>query len=172
MLLDSGATGSCVNKSFVEKHSLMIKKLPIKILIYNANGTLNNNRSVEGFTEVRMTIGDHLERIELAVTNLGSSDIFLGLEWLRLHNPDIDWTLSLLSFNRCPDRCGYRPWWSSPEEGEVLNRLNEGDQIFLFDWEGYIHKDGHIRLMGSPTDKYVNDFPEVFKKQGFDSLLE
>ena len=55
-LLDSGATGSCVNKSFVEKHSLMVKKLPIKILIYNANGTLNNNGSVEGFTEVRMTI--------------------------------------------------------------------------------------------------------------------
>ena len=58
------------------------------------------------------------------------------------------------------------------EEGEVLNQLNEGDQIFLFDWEGYIHKDGHIRSTGSPTDKYINDFPEVFKKQGFDSLPE
>ena len=53
-----------------------------------------------------------------------------------------------------------------------MNRLNEGDRIFLFDWEGYIHKDGHIRSTGSPTDKYINDFPEVFKKQGFDSLPE
>ena len=88
---------------------------------------MNNNGSVEGFAEVRMTIGDHSERIELAVTNLGSSDIFLGLEWLHLHNPDIDWTSSLLSFNCCPDKCGYRPWWSLPEEGEVLNQLNEGD---------------------------------------------
>ena len=79
-LLDSGATGSCVNKSFVEKHNLTVKKLLIKIPIYNANGSLNNNGSVEGFTEVRMTIGDHSERIKLAVTNLGSSDIFLGLE--------------------------------------------------------------------------------------------
>ena len=102
-LLDSGATGSCVNKSFVEKHGLMIKKLPIKIPIYNANGTLNNNGSVEGFTEVRMTIGDHSERIELAITNLGSSDIFLCLKWLCLHNPDIDWSASLLSFNCCPE---------------------------------------------------------------------
>ena len=90
-LLDSGATGSCVNKSFVEKHGLMIEKLLIKIPIYNADGTLNNNGSVEGFTEVRMTIGDHSERIKLAITNLGSSDIFLGLKWLCLHNPDIDW---------------------------------------------------------------------------------
>ena len=126
-LLDSGATGSCVNKSFVEKHGLTIKKLPIKIPIYNADGSLNNNGSIEGFAEVRMTIGDHSERIELAITNLGSSDIFLGLEWLRLHNPDIDWTSLLLSFNHYPDTCGYRPWWSLPEEGEVLNRLNEGD---------------------------------------------
>ena len=64
-LLDSGATGSCVNKSFVEKHGLMVKKLPIKIPISNANGTLNNNGSVEGFTEVRMTIGDHLDLLSL-----------------------------------------------------------------------------------------------------------
>ena len=48
-LLDSGATGSCVNKSFVEKHGLMVKKLPIKIPIYNADGSLNNSGSVEGF---------------------------------------------------------------------------------------------------------------------------
>ena len=27
-------------------------------------------------------------------------------------------------------------------------------------------------MTGSPTDKYINDFPEVFKKQGFDSLPE
>ena len=119
-----------------------------------------------------MTIGDHSERIELAVTNLGSSNIFLSLEWLCLHNLDIDWSASLLSFNHCPDKCSYHPWWSSPEEGEVLNQLNEGDQVFFFDWEGYIHNDRHIRLMSTLTDKYINDFPEVFKKQGFDSLLE
>ena len=53
-----------------------------------------------------------------------------------------------------------------------MNQLNEGDQVFLFDWEGYIHNDRHIRSMSTPTDKYVSDFPEVFKKQGFESLLE
>ena len=135
-------------------------------------GTLNNNGSVEGFTEVRMTIGDHSERIKLAVTNLGSSNIFLSLEWLHLHNLDIDWTASLLSFNCCPDKCSYHPWWSLPEEGEALNWLNEEDWIFLFDWEGYINNHRYIRLMSTLTDKYINDFPEVFKKQGFDSLLE
>ena len=116
VLLDSGTTGSCVNKSFVEKHSLMIKKLPIKIPIYNADGTLNNNGSIEGFTEVRMTIGDHAERIELAVTNLHQTDIFLGLDWLRRHNPSIDWTESIVTFDRCPSDCGYHPFWLTPTQ--------------------------------------------------------
>ena len=37
-----------------------------------------------------MIVGDHAEWIELAVTNLGSTDIFLGLDWLHFHNPSID----------------------------------------------------------------------------------
>ena len=50
--------------------------------VYNTDGTLNADSSIEGFVEVRMTIGDHSEKIELAVTNLGKMDIFLGLDWL------------------------------------------------------------------------------------------
>ena len=133
---------------------------------------MNNNGSIEGFVEVRMTIGDHSERIELAVTNLGKVDIFLGLDWLRQHNPSIDWNNSSLEFDRCPGKCGYRPWWSSPEEASK-EHLEEGDRIFLFDWEGYINNTGHIRVVDTDaTPVYVNEFPEVFKKQGFDKLPE
>ena len=70
--------------------------------VYNADGTLNVGGSIEGFAEVRLVIGDHAEKIELAVTNLAKFDIFLGLDWLRLHNPNIDWTASTLTFDRCP----------------------------------------------------------------------
>jgi Retroviral aspartyl protease len=108
--------GSCINKDFVTQNKLAVQPLPIKMPVYNANSTLNANGSIEGFTEVQMIIGDHAEQIELAVTNLGKTDIFLGLDWLCFHNPSIDWTKSLIAFDRCPDKCGYHPWWSSPEE--------------------------------------------------------
>ena len=75
-------------------------------------------------------IGDHAERIEFGVTNLGTTNIFLGLDWLCHHNPNIDWSNSMLSFDCCPAKCSYVPWWYSPEEGEVLNRLNEDDCLF------------------------------------------
>ncbi len=89
-LLDSGATGSCVNKEFVEKNRLPIKELPVKLPVYNADGTLNEAGAIEGFVEVRMKIGNHAKKIELAVTNLGKTSIFLGLDWLQYHNPTIN----------------------------------------------------------------------------------
>ncbi|KAJ3897005.1 hypothetical protein F5879DRAFT_814302, partial [Lentinula edodes] len=52
----------------------------------------------------------------MAVTNLGKTDIFLGIDWLRYHNPSIDWKESTLTFERCPDKCGYLPHYESPED--------------------------------------------------------
>ena len=111
--------------------------------VYNADGTLNADRSIDGFIEARMTIGDHSEKIELAVTNLGSTDIFLGLDWLRHHNPTIDWSESTLLFDKCPPECGHMPWWINPESISI-NQLVEGDRLFIFDWEGYVNNVGHI----------------------------
>ena len=115
-------------------------------------------------------IRDHAERIDFRVTNLGNTNIFLGLDWLFHHNPNIDWSNSTLSFDHCPAKCGYVPWWYSPEEGEVLNRLDEDDCLFLFDWEGYVHDHGHIRTVKTKVNDYINDYPEVFNKKGFDEL--
>ena len=172
-LLDSGATGSCINREFVKKNHLTVRTLPIKMPVYNADGTLNADGSIEGFTEVRMIVGDHAERIELAVTNLGSTDIFLGLDWLRFHNPSIDWTESLITFDRCPDKCGYNPWWTNPEEPS-FNHLKEEERLFIFDWEGYIHNHGHLRAVNTETitEAYVTKHPAVFNKHGFDELPE
>ena len=52
-----------------------------------------------------MTIGTHSERVTFGVTNLGKSDLFLGHEWLRFHNPTVDWQAGTLKFNHCPKAC-------------------------------------------------------------------
>ena len=54
--------------------------------VYNADGTLNADGSIEGYTQLRMFVEDHSKQIELAVTNLGNTDIFLGLDWLHFHH--------------------------------------------------------------------------------------
>jgi hypothetical protein len=118
-----------------------------------------------------MMIGDHAERIKLAVTNLRNINILLGLDWLRFHNPSIDWPTSEVLFDKCPHKCGYVPWWVSPEEEEHSNRLGHGEKLFVFNWEGYIHDHGHIHAVNTTTD-YINEYPKVFTKKGFDKMPE
>src|SRR5665811_530430 len=47
----------------------------------------------------------HTERITLFATNLGDLPVVLGLPWLTLHNPKIDWRTQRLEFDRCPAEC-------------------------------------------------------------------
>ena len=51
-LLDSGCTGSVINKKFVEKHSISTKKVARPIPIYNADGTRNEAGSIKEYVEI------------------------------------------------------------------------------------------------------------------------
>ena len=74
-------------------------KLPIPIPVYNADGSFNQDGAITEVVDLRLTIQDHSEKITLAVSNLGRSDVFIGHEWLKKHNPTIDWKDSTLAFN-------------------------------------------------------------------------
>ncbi|KIJ11492.1 hypothetical protein PAXINDRAFT_41819, partial [Paxillus involutus ATCC 200175] len=68
------------------------------IPVYNADGTLNQGGLITHYATLRMTIGHHSERITFGVTNLGKSELFLGHEWLKHHNPSINWQTSSVKF--------------------------------------------------------------------------
>ena len=89
-----------------------------------------------------MIIQDHVERIQFAVSNLGEADVFIGYEWLKKHNPDVDWKASTLFFTQCPDECGHivilDDLDGDPKEAETRVLLKEGDKFFTFDIEGYL----------------------------------
>ncbi|VDC03692.1 unnamed protein product, partial [Peniophora sp. CBMAI 1063] len=89
-----------------------------------------------------MTIGDHREQIALAVAKLGSSPLFIGHEWLRFHNPSIDWETSTVVFDRCPELCTkLQDHMHQEEEAEDvidLPELQEGERLLALDWEGFL----------------------------------
>ncbi|OAX30501.1 hypothetical protein K503DRAFT_705198 [Rhizopogon vinicolor AM-OR11-026] len=39
------------------------------------------------------------------ITDLGSEDVIIGIDWLRFHNPEIDWNAGKFSLSRCPIKC-------------------------------------------------------------------
>jgi hypothetical protein len=50
-----------------------------------------------------MEMGDnHRERIMFLVTDTGNHDILLGTDWLKAHNPNIDWAKNLIHMDQCP----------------------------------------------------------------------
>jgi hypothetical protein len=76
--------------------------------VYNVDGTLNEGGSIEEAIDLMVSFGHHRERCTFHITNLGSTDVIIGLPWLKLHNPDIDWRTGKVIMNDCPRSCGYK----------------------------------------------------------------
>ena len=62
--------------------------MPFAIPVYNADGTLNKNRSIKEFAT--LVINNHYKHIDLTIIKLGDTDLFLGHNWLKIHNFSID----------------------------------------------------------------------------------
>src|SRR5258707_8727050 len=105
VLLDSGATGMFINRSFMQKHQLETTPLPQPILVRNINGSPNENRSVMEEVHVTLCFGRHSERAHLAVANLGKQTVIIGHSCLTLHNPEVDWVSQKVSMTRFPLPC-------------------------------------------------------------------
>ena len=56
VLVNSKYTSLCINKVFVQKHNLSTWHIPLLILVYNVNRTLNQNDWIIEFVQLWMTI--------------------------------------------------------------------------------------------------------------------
>ena len=51
---------------------------------------------------LEIEINGHKEQLEVAVTDLDGTDMFLDHDWLIKHNPEVNWKNSTIWFTRCP----------------------------------------------------------------------
>ena len=106
-LVDSGCTRSYINQQFIINHKILTKQISLIILVYNANGTLNKNRSIKEFAILQLAINDHYKHINFAIIELEDIDLFLGHDQLKIHNLLIDQVNIILSFNCYSKTYGY-----------------------------------------------------------------
>ena len=64
--------------------------MPFVISIYNADSTLNKNGSIKEFAILQLAINDYYKHIDLAIIELRDMNLFLGHNWLKIHNLSID----------------------------------------------------------------------------------
>ncbi len=70
-LLDSGATGMFINQDFMQRHQLETTPLPQPVLLHNVDGSTNEHGSITEEVHALLCFGQHSERAQFAVTNLG-----------------------------------------------------------------------------------------------------
>ena len=66
-----------------------MKLVDISFEVFNADGTKNGE--VTRFVPLEVKINGHKKQIDVAATDLNSTDMFLGYNWLVKYNSEVDW---------------------------------------------------------------------------------
>ncbi len=185
-LVDSGCTSSAINRAFVKKHNIPTHATAAPIPVYNADRTRNQGGSITCYAEIRLTVGDHTEWIDLAITELGDRQIFLGHDWLTWHNPIINWKSGGLTFARCqcwkilfvlPDADPDDKWDEELEEGETILAIDFMQAILICthhanDLATKASKGKKAKTFEEMVLEWCRDFSDLFEKDNFDELPE
>ena len=131
-LLDSGATGLYVDRTWIEKNGIKTQPLDFPLEIYNADGTKNNAGTITHEVELRFAVQGHVSKGWFHVVNLNRKSMIIGMEWLRRHNPVIDWIKGTIEYPRCPPHCAAAKSLRAKELAECsLNEIAEIPVSFL-----------------------------------------
>ena len=111
---------------------------------------------------------------------MGTHPIFLGYDWLKLHNPNIDWKTNKIKF-RCSN--DYTP--GLIDKGDDDEKGVESERIFQLDIESYLQST-HSNLatefaikaraakqkqtFEDVVPKTYHEYKDVFDKENFDEL--
>jgi len=104
-LLDSGATGSFINWDFVCLKGINTQTLSRNIPVFNVDGFPNEADQISEVVDVLLHYKTHSERMLLAVSGLGKQSLILGYNWLKNHNPKVDWEKGKVEMTCCPLWC-------------------------------------------------------------------
>jgi len=106
VMLDSGSSGNFISPQVVQRYGLITHKRETPLSVTHVQG--GSVGIVTEQVECKMRKGDHSETITFDVVPLGKHAIILGMPWLKVHNPNLDWTMCKVTFNGeyCQQNCG------------------------------------------------------------------
>ena len=61
------------------------------IPVFNVDGSPNKAEQISEVVDIVFRYKTHSKRMLLAVSRLGKQSLILGYDWLKDHNPKIDW---------------------------------------------------------------------------------
>jgi len=125
-LLDSGATGLFMDMTFAKEKGFKMEKLKKPLLVRNVDGTVNAGGAITHQVKCNMFFKGHVERARMDICNLGKMEVILGMLWLVVHNPEIDWEKGEVKMTHCPPICEKRK--QEEEKKEVKKVEKDKDE--------------------------------------------
>ena len=104
-MIDSGASSIFIHRRFIERHRVRTDKLVRPIPLVNADDSANKIGAITEQARLQLIMAEHEEDITASVAEIGPYDLIIGVNWLRHHNPEIDWTAGRVEMLRCPPGC-------------------------------------------------------------------
>ncbi len=159
----------------------------VPIPIYNADGTCNAGGDITEFVELQMTIRGHAEHIDLAITNLGKKDVYLGHDWLKRYNPSVNWKMQSIIFGRCqcagnhfdlPNANPNDKWDEELEDGDTILAIGMEEELVICTMH-HTNKLATAANAKKPKKTFEDmvpahyqSFHDLFSKENFDELPE
>ena len=112
VLVDYGASGfSFIDREFASQHNLTQFNLKEPRRLEVIDGCPVDTGDITHMVRIDLDINEHQEHLTAFVTKLVHYPLFLGIPWLRHHNPRIDWVKNTIDFvsPRCTTTCAPRP---------------------------------------------------------------
>ncbi|XP_012601865.1 retrotransposon-like protein 1 [Microcebus murinus] len=110
-LVDSGADGNFMDEKFAQEHYVELYEKPYPQSVQSVDGSLIGDEPVWLYTEPLVCIHqNHQESIEFDIVPSPNFSVVLGIRWLRVHAPEVDWIKGRCTFHSpyCLKNC-FRP---------------------------------------------------------------
>jgi len=125
VLLDSSITGMFMDKKTVAKHGFRLQKLERPVRVKNVDGTYNSGGAIIHEVEVNVYYKSHVERMRMDICDLGRTEVLLGMPWLVVHNPEINWETGEVKMMRCS------PLYGRVKTKEEVKKKRERREVTL-----------------------------------------
>ena len=92
-----------INKQLVKDKRIQTKLINFSFEVFNTDRT--KNKEVTKMASLEIKINEHKKQLEAVVTDLNSTDMFLGHDWLVKHNLEVNWKNGTIWFTRYLESC-------------------------------------------------------------------
>lgn len=183
-LLDSGASACFIDKNLVKRHNLpiVLKKSPVAVEVIDGRPLISGDVTHET-KPLDIILEGHRSTIVFNIISSPSNPLVLGLSWLEMINPDIDWKKRKLTYRtivshissrhlrNVPNPCPYQVQGSAVEVPLMV-----GARAFM-----RAAKNGNMfAIYAIPTSQPVQEptklpakyeeYRDVFEKKNADTL--